>query len=69
MIDSPAIHLAPKRSHIAFPRPSEKSMEKYQIMPEFSNKAVAYVLQNINKSLIDKFIDDYSQELNLSEIN
>ncbi|AIK95615.1 aminotransferase class V-fold PLP-dependent enzyme [Candidatus Odyssella acanthamoebae] len=51
------------RFNVLFKRPSPRLIVKYNLMPAFADHVAACVLQNVTRSLIDKFIDDYQTEL------
>lgn len=49
----------PNQFNIVFKRPPSPLLKKYSLMPATENKAVACVLMNVTKPLIDQFIQDY----------
>ncbi|WP_032114018.1 pyridoxal-dependent decarboxylase [Candidatus Paracaedibacter symbiosus] len=49
--------------NVLFKRPSPRLIVKYNLMPASADHVAACVLQNVTRSLIDKFIDDYQTEL------
>lgn len=48
--------------NLMFPRPSDFLMKRYQLMPTSQNQAAACVMINVDKPLIDEFVDAYRLE-------
>lgn len=55
-----------KHFNVIFKKPSDALMRKYQLMP-YQNRAIACVLNHVNKDMINNFIDDFQHELKKNE--
>ena len=53
----------PHQFNILFKKPSDVLIKKYCLMPAPNDQVVACVLMNVNRRLIDQFIEEYTQEL------
>lgn len=49
--------------NIVFPMPSHNLIKKYKLMPSLNNKVVACIQLNVDRKLIDIFINEYKMDM------
>lgn len=64
ILDVTKVTWLPNQFNVIFPRPSDRIMRKYQLMPTSNNMCVACILLNVTQNLIDEFMIEYSKDLN-----
>lgn len=62
LLGSNQVSWLPNQFNVVFRQPSDRLMKRYRLMPH-GNKAVACVLMNVTRELIDQFIADFKSEL------